>query len=265
MPESSPIGVFDSGIGGLSVLRHMRALLPEEDMVYIGDTAHVPYGNKSEASIKARSEQITRYLIEHHQAKAIVIACNTATAAAVSHLRNIHSQPIIGMEPGVKPAVVSSRTGTVGILATESTLNSEKFSHLVNRFGEQAQVITQHCAGLVDLIEQGEAAINETRSMVDAYLQPLLKQGADTIVLGCTHYPLIAPMIRELAGEAVEIIETGDAVARQLKNQLQIHQLSNSLSRSGSTRFYATAYNEMIHKKFDQIWRQATQLEALVL
>lgn len=265
MPESSPIGVFDSGIGGLSVLRHIRALLPEEDLIYIGDTAHVPYGNKSEASIKARSEQITRFLIEQHQAKAIVIACNTATAAAVSHLRTILSQPIIGMEPGVKPAVASSRTGTVGILATESTLNSEKFSHLVNRFGEQAQVITQHCAGLVDLIEQGAAANNETRAMVETYLQPLLRQRVDTIVLGCTHYPLIAPIIQELAGDAVEIIETGGAVARQLKNQLLEHQLLNKYSRSGSTCFYATSYSDVIHDKFDQIWGQSTKLQALEL
>lgn len=265
MSEGSPIGVFDSGIGGLSVLRHIRALLPEEDLVYIGDTAHVPYGNKSEASIKARSEQIARFLIEQHQVKAIVIACNTATAASVNYLRGMHQRPIIGMEPGVKPAVVSSRTGTVGILATESTLNSEKFNHLVNRFGEQAQVITQHCAGLVDLIEQGAPAINKTRAMVETYLQPLLEQRADTIVLGCTHYPLIMPMIQELVGETVEIIETGDAVARQLKNQLQIHQLSNKPSRSGSTRFYTTTYNVQIHEKFDQIWGQATELESLVL
>jgi len=240
MSQSDPIGVFDSGIGGLSVLGKIRAQLPAEHLLYIADKAYVPYGNKSEYEIKQRAELISQYFIDQHRVKAIVIACNTATAAAVAYLREHLSIPVIGMEPGLKPAVEQSVTGVVGILATENTLNSEKFSHLVNRFGEQAEVISQQCSGLVERIELGDFSGPKTRKLVQYYLSRLLAKGVDSIVLGCTHYPYIKPLIEEIAGDGVQVIETSDAVARHLKNSLQQLRLSNASSEMGKIVFYTT-------------------------
>ena len=246
MSNSDPIGVFDSGIGGLSVLSKIRTHMPAEQLVYIADTAYVPYGNKSEYEIQRRAELICQYFTDQHRVKAIVIACNTATAAAVMYLRERFTIPVIGMEPGLKPAVEQSVAGVVGILATENTLNSEKFTHLLNRFGEQAEVITQQCSGLVERIELGDFSGPETRKLVEYYLSPLLAKGVDRIVLGCTHYPFIKPLIEEVAGQAVQVIETSDAVARHLKNRLQSLQLINSSTQSGNMIFYSTDKDKII-------------------
>ena len=174
MSNSDPIGVFDSGIGGLSVLRKIRDRLPSENLVYIADRAYVPYGTKTEQEIRKRVELISQYLINHYRVKAIVIACNTATAAAVNYLREHLSLPIIGMEPAVKPAVQQSNSGVVGILATANTLNSEKFSDLVKQHRVKAEVITQQCSGLVEQIETGDFSSARLRGMVQEYLSPLL-------------------------------------------------------------------------------------------
>ncbi|MCW8955912.1 MAG: glutamate racemase [Gammaproteobacteria bacterium] len=264
MSNSDPIGVFDSGIGGLSVLSKIRTQLPAENLVYIADAAYVPYGNKSEHEIQLRAELISQYLIEQYRVKAIVIACNTATAAAVTHLRECLSIPIIGMEPGVKPAVEQSRSGVVGILATENTLKSEKFSHLMNRFGEQAEVISQHCSGLVERIEQGDLSGSATRELVQRYLSPLLDKGVDSIVLGCTHYPFIKPLIEELVGPTVQVIETGDAVARHLKNRLEQHQLINASTQAGSMVFFTTDGNTDINN-YARFWNEPVDFSYLAL
>ncbi len=265
MSQDKPIGIFDSGVGGLTVLRHIRTMLPAEDLVYVGDTAYVPYGTKSADSICKRADQIVRYLIDQHQVKAVVIACNTATSAAVQYLRNAFDIPVIGMEPGLKPAVRLSKSGTVGVLATESTLKSEKFQHLVNRFGQETRVITQHCSGLVELIEQGKQAADETRELVKHYLQPLLDQHADTVVLGCTHYPFIAPLILEISKGSVEIIETGSAIAKHLQNVLNDQQLLNDRFANGSIYFYATQYDAATRSKFNMFWGEETNLQSLDL
>ena len=217
--QNNPIGIFDSGVGGLSVVKEIQGLLPWENLLYIADSAYAPYGNKPLEFIQQRSHELTRFLIAQ-QAKAIVVACNTATAAAVAQLRDSFSIPIIAMEPGVKPAIAATKTGVVGVLATENTLTSEQFASLLHRYASEVEVISQPCPGLVEQIEAGEFDGDITQELIRRYTAPLLAAGADTIVLGCTHYPLIKAQIEGVVGQAISIIETGPAVAQQLKNKL---------------------------------------------
>ena len=214
-----PIGVFDSGVGGLSVLRHVRAMLPGEDLLYVADSAHAPYGDKSAQFIEARAMAIAEFLVAR-DAKALVVACNTATAAAIAALRQRFDLPIVGMEPAVKPAAEATRSGVIGVLATSGTLDSGKFAELVRRFGSQARVIVQPCPGLVEQVELGDLAGPLTRRLLEGFVAPLLDAGADTLVLGCTHFPFLEPLLRELVGGEVAIIESGAAVARQLVRRL---------------------------------------------
>ncbi len=220
MGASRTIGIFDSGVGGLSVWRHVRAALPDARLIYVADSAHAPYGDKSPAYIERRSLAITHFLAEQG-AEAIVIACNTATAAAAATLRAQFSLPIVAMEPAVKPAVAATRSGVVGVLATVGTLESARFAALLDRYAGNVRIVTQGCPGLVERIERGDLEGPETRALVGRYLAPLLAQGADTVILGCTHYPFVAPLIGELAGPDIALVDTGAAVARQLLRRLQ--------------------------------------------
>jgi glutamate racemase len=213
------IGVFDSGVGGLSVLHHIRRTLPAERLVYVADSAHVPYGDKSPHYIEQRSIALTRFLISQG-ADAIVIACNTATAAAAATLRREFSIPIVGMEPAVKPAVSATKTGVVGVLATIGTLESARFAALLERYAGKIGIVTQGCPGLVEQVESGDLHGIRTRELVERYTAPLLARGADTLILGCTHYPFLAPLIREIVGNKVALIDTGVAVARHLQHRL---------------------------------------------
>jgi glutamate racemase len=213
------IGVFDSGVGGLSVLQHIRQTLPNERLIYVADSGHVPYGDKSPDYIEQRSHSITRFLTEKG-ADAIVIACNTATAAAVASLRSHFEIPIVGMEPAVKPAVAATRSGVVGVLATIGTLESARFAALLGRYGEEVEIITQGCPGLVEQVEQGELNSKRTQELVERFTSPLLARGADTLILGCTHYPFLSALIQEIAGANIVLIETGAAVARQLQRRI---------------------------------------------
>ena len=192
-----PIGVFDSGVGGLSLLQCIREELPCEDIIYIADSGYAPYGDKSSEYIEKRSLAIVEFLVEQ-KAKAIVVACNTATAAAINKMRSIYSLPIIGMEPGVKPAISVTKSGTIGILATTETINSEKFRVLTERFCNNCEIITQACPGLVEKVEQISITDNETHKMVEKYVDALISKGADTIVLGCTHYLFLTNIIRKI-------------------------------------------------------------------
>jgi glutamate racemase len=219
MNSSGAIGVFDSGVGGLSVLQHIRRLLPNERLVYIADSAHVPYGDKSSEYIEQRSLILTRFLITQG-VDAIVIACNTATAAAVACLRNQFSIPIVGMEPAVKPAVAATKSGVVGVLATIGTIESARFAALLERYGEEVEIVTQGCPGLVEQVELGELSSDRTREMIERYTAPLLARGADTLILGCTHYPFLSPLIRKIVGENIVLVDTGEAVARQLQRRI---------------------------------------------
>jgi glutamate racemase len=226
-PNNAPIGIFDSGVGGLSVLRHIRAQLPHENLLYFADSGFAPYGEKPEQVVAERSLAIARFLVGQG-AKALVVACNTATVAAIKLLREHYPHmPIVGVEPGLKPGALASRNGKVGVLATEGTLAGQKFLLLREQISRdsKAQFLLQACNGLADEIELGVLDSDATRAMLERYIHPLLAQGADTLVLGCTHYPLAREAIEGVLARAgaheVVLIDTGDAVARQLRRLLE--------------------------------------------
>lgn len=210
-----PIGVFDSGVGGLSVLRQIRARLPSEDVLFLADQAHVPYGPRPLKQVRRFSLGIAHFLIAQG-AKLVVVACNTASAAALKELRAAFpSTPFVGMEPAVKPAAEQTRTRTVGVLATPATFQGALFASVVERFAQGVRVIPQTLPGLVERIEAGDLDGPETRRILDAGVRPLVAQGADTLVLACTHYPFVIPAIAEIAGPGVQVIDPSPAIARQ--------------------------------------------------
>lgn len=260
--HSGPIGIFDSGVGGLSVLRHMRALLPHEDLLYIADSGNAPYGDKPPDWIRSRSIELTGWLLGSG-AKAIVIACNTATAAAAAALRERHAVPVIGMEPAVKPAAAATKTGVVGVLATVGTLKSAQFAALLDRFAAGIEVVTQPCPGLVECVERGELDTPATQALVTSYVEPLLARGADTIVLGCTHYPFVQPLIAKIAGPAVTLIETGPAVARQLERRLHDSTIAADRARHGENAFHASGNLERAAQVMRRLWNEAATVDAL--
>ncbi len=227
MPDSTnPIGVFDSGVGGLSVLRHIRTQLPNEHLMYFADSGFAPYGDKPEEVVAERSLAIAGFLIERG-AKALVVACNTATIAAIKLLRSHYpDMPIVGVEPGLKPAAAVSLNGKIGVLATSRTIRGEKFLLLRDQIAAstQAQFLLQGCSGLADQIELGELNTDATRAMLERYIVPLLNGGADTLVLGCTHYVFVQPAIEAVIAAAttreVLLVDTGEAVARRLVSLL---------------------------------------------
>lgn len=220
MGKDAPIGVFDSGVGGLSVLEEIQQLLPHESLLYVADCGHIPYGEKTPAFIRERSRRVAAFFREQG-AKAFVIACNTATVAAVADLRlDYPDWPLVGMEPAVKPAAAATRSGVVGVLATTGTLQSAKFAALLDRFATDVRVVTQPCPGLVELIETGDLSSPALRQLLQGYVDPLLSAGCDTIILGCTHYPFLKPMLAQMLPPSVILIDTGAAVARQLKRLL---------------------------------------------
>jgi len=212
---NAPIGVFDSGVGGLSILRPLRAQLPAEPIVFFADRAHVPYGPRPLDEVQRFSVGITRFLIDQG-AKLIVVACNTASAAALQHLRGVFPEmPFVGMEPAVKPAAEQTRTRRVGVLATPATFQGALFASVVERFAQGVRVIPQTLPGLVERIEAGDLDGPETRRIVEAAVRPLVAQGVDTLVLACTHYPFVIPLIAEAAGPGVQVIDPSPAIARQ--------------------------------------------------
>ncbi len=238
-PPHSPLGVFDSGVGGLSVLGHLRALLPAEDLLYLADSAHAPYGDRPPRWIRARSLELAEWLVGQG-CKAIVVACNTATAAAAPSIRERLALPVIAMEPALKPAAAATRTGVVGVLATTGTLESERFASLLDRFGKGIEVVRQPCPGLVEQIERGALETPETRALVERFVAPLLARGADTIVLGCTHYPFVRPLIAAAAGPEVTLLDAGVAVARQVQARLGEAGLLSVAAAAGRVRLFTT-------------------------
>jgi glutamate racemase len=225
-PTDSPIGIFDSGVGGLSVLRHIRAQLPHEHLLYFADSGFAPYGDKPEEIVARRVLAIGSFLVDQG-VKALVVACNTATVVAIRLLRErFPGMPIVGVEPGLKPGAAATRNGKVGVLATEGTLGGEKFLLLRDQIVAETGTgfLLQACVGLADQIELGELDSDGTTAMLTRYIEPLLAQGADTLVLGCTHYPLVRASIERVIARATDravvLIDTGDAVARQLTRLL---------------------------------------------
>jgi len=255
------IGVFDSGVGGLSVLHHIRALLPEADLIYIADSGHVPYGDKSADYIEQRSHTLTRFLISQG-AEAIVIACNTATAAAVASLRRDFGIPIIGMEPAVKPAVAATRSGVVGVLATVGTLESARFAALLEKYAGDVKIVTQSCPGLVEQVERGDLSGALTLELIARYTEPLLARGADTLILGCTHYPFLTPLLQELLGTEIALVDTGAAVARQL--QRRIHsELNEPLIGQADEQFFTSGDTAQASRIMSALWGKAVSTTSL--
>jgi glutamate racemase len=244
--EQWPIGVFDSGIGGLSVLQALQKELPHERFVYLADNAHAPYGEKSEAFIRQRTHAIAEYLLAQHQIKALVVACNTATAAAIHELRERHpALPLVGLEPALKPAVALSRTRRIGVMATRGTVASDKFARLLASVQSEAHFEVQACNGLALAIEhstlpdQAVAAQAQIAHFLQTYTQAMGRFGSapgdiDTLVLGCTHYVFVEKDLRQLLGPHVQLVSTGEAVARQTHRLLEAAEILNKEKTDGA-------------------------------
>ena len=259
---NNPIGIFDSGVGGLSVLREIRRELPGEDLLYVADSGHAPYGDKSRQTIETRSIAIAEFLMSRH-AKAIIVACNTATGAAIEKLRAKFSVPIVAMEPAVKPAAETTKSGVIGVLATSGTLGSDNFARLHERFGAEVDILVQACPGLVEQVEAGDLSGGKTRALIENYLVPLLARQADTIVLGCTHNPFLAPLIREIAGPAVAIIDPAAAVARELRRRLAGADLLSAGSHAGTEQFWTSAEPGTTQPVIAQLWEEDIEVWSL--
>jgi glutamate racemase len=237
----APVGIFDSGLGGLSVLRAVRAQLPEEALIYVADSRYAPYGERDDHFIAERTLAIGEWLIARG-AKALVVACNTATAQSIALARERLPIPVIGVEPGIKPAALQSRTHVAGVLATQVTLRSARFLALHERYAADCKFLCQPGHGLVEAIERCDLASPALRALLAGYLQPMLDAGADTLVLGCTHYPFLDATIRELVGERLTLIDTSVAIARQLERVLEQHGLRAAAGAPAATpRFCSTS------------------------
>jgi glutamate racemase len=235
-----PIGVFDSGVGGLSVLKAIRQQLPGESLIYLADQGHVPYGSRSLEEVRAFAGGITRYLLGQG-AKLIVVACNTASAAALHHLRQVFPEvPFVGMEPAVKPAAEHTQTGTVGVLATPATFQGALYASVIERFANGVTVLQGTCPGLVMAIEAGQLDTPEVRAILGKALDPMLAGGIDTVVLGCTHFPFVIPAIEAIVGPGVRVIDPAPAVARQVARLLEARGLRDPGAQPGQVRYLTT-------------------------
>ncbi len=246
--QNNPIGIFDSGVGGLSVLRAIREQLPNEEIIYFGDQAHVPYGPRPLDEVCAFSQEITRFLLAKG-AKLIVVACNAASAAALPHLRQTFpGVPFVGMEPAVKPAVEQTRSGVVGVLATPATFQGALYASVVERFAQGVTVLQDTCPGLVAQIEQGALNAPETESILRVALAPMLIRGIDTVVLGCTHYPFVIQLIQRIVGENVRVIDPAPAVARQVGRLLAEGGLRRNVQKTAPVAYYSSGAASVFEK-----------------
>lgn len=260
--HDAPIGVFDSGVGGLSVLREIRNVLPGENLLYIADSGFAPYGDRSGEFIRQRATAIVEFCADAG-AKAIVVACNTATAVAVDMLRARFALPIVAIEPAVKPAAALTRSGVVGVLATRQTLASASFARLVATYGAGVQILLQPCPGLVELVEKGELAGPSTEALVGRYVAPLVAQDADTLVLGCTHYPFLGPVIRAAAGPGVTLLDPAVAVARELQRRLAADDILARNGSRGVEQFWTSGAPNQVQPVVSRLWGHSVEVFAL--
>jgi glutamate racemase len=253
MAAFCPLGAFDSGMGGLSVIKDLRHLLPHEDIVYYADHANCPYGARPDEWLRERSAQITAFLLEHG-AKAVVVACNTASAAGLHHLRAIYDLPVIGLVPALKPAVETTRTGVVGVIATPFAINGRLLTDVIERFAVPAgvQVVKIAPEGWVEAVERGDLDTPATREAVERDLAPILDSGADMLVLGCTHYPFLKPLIRDVVGDKITIIDSGAGVSRHTANVLRSADLLRPAATPGKLTVYTSgnpdAVRPLVHR-----------------
>lgn len=248
MPTNlAPIGVFDSGVGGLTVVAALRRALPHETIVYLGDTARVPYGTKSSVVVRKYAVNCTRFLAEQG-AKLVVVACNTAASHGLTHLQETMAMPVLGViEPGALAAAAASKTGRIGVIGTEGTIASGSYQRTLARLAPHAQVWVAACPLFVPLAEEGMASHAATKLIAHEYLAPLLDQGVDTVVLGCTHYPLLRALLQEVVGEHVALIDSAHAVAESVTVALQAGGLQ-TLVRQAPDRFFATDVSERLQR-----------------
>lgn len=261
--DECPIGIFDSGIGGLSVLKEIHKLIPNENLIYVGDSAHAPYGDRSAKYVRERSQTIADFLLDQG-VKAIVVACNTATAEAATQLRETMDVPVIGLEPAIKPAAQLSKSGIIGVLATQRTINSERLLGLTERYAKNKKVLAQACPGLVEQVEANKLEHPDTKTLLNKYIQPLLEQGADALILGCTHYPFLLPTIHKIIGNEIEVLETGKPVAEQLKRILIQNKLENiDEDKSSTLIFYNSSTEQKHHNAMKKLWHTAVDINVL--
>jgi len=238
--SDQPIGIFDSGIGGTSIWKEVHALLPNESTIYLADSKNAPYGPKGQKRILEFCIKNTEFLL-NKTCKLIIVACNTATTNAIDHLRANYQVPFIGIEPAIKPAALLTRSNAIGILATKGTLSSALFNQTSGKFANHIKVIEQEGEGIVELIESGKLHSHEMRSLLELYLQPMIDAQIDHLVLGCTHYPYLIPILLEILPKHIKIIDSGEAVARQTKAILETNDLLNMNDQHPSIKFYSNA------------------------
>ena len=245
--KNNPIGIFDSGLGGLTIWKELHQQMPFDDTIYLADSKNAPYGDRTREEIRALSVKNTEYLLQKG-CKIVVVACNTATTNAIDYLRSHYPIPFVGIEPAIKPAALHSKTGTIGVLATKGTLSSDLFHHTASHHASEIKIIDQEGTGLVSLIEAGKTASPECRELLRSYLQPMWEAGIDHLVLGCTHYPLLIPVLTEIIPENVTIVDCGGAVARQIKNVLQKNDLTKDSREPSTHEFYTNGSLDQLQK-----------------
>ncbi len=259
MSDPRPIGLLDSGVGGLSVLREIRRLLPHEDLIYFADQGHVPYGPRSVEEIRSFTAAITRFFLAH-RAKAVVVACNAASAASLYWLRETFPDvPFVGMEPAVKPAAEKTRSGTIGVITTKATYQGELFASVLNRYATDVNVVTQVCPDFVTLVEQGELDTPAAHRAAEGYLKPLVEAGIDQLVLGCTHFPFLTPVLQQAAGAHVEIVDPAPAVARQVGRVIAGAQ--NDAQHAGQVAFYTSGDPDAFYRLAARLLAEPVQRE----
>ena len=246
MTNNNPIGLFDSGIGGTSIWKEIHELMPNEDTIYLADSKNAPYGQKSKEEIIHLSSKNTEFLLNQN-CKIIVVACNTATTNAIKELRAKYQVPFIGIEPAIKPAALHSKTQTIGILATQGTLNSELFHQTAQQFHD-TKIIEQIGHGLVPLIEEGKINSPQVKQLLNDYLQPMIEANIDYLVLGCSHYPYLLPQIKKILPKHIKIIDSGEAVAKQTKNILSEKNNLNQENHQPKNIFYTNANPTVLEK-----------------
>lgn len=253
MPNPNPIGIFDSGVGGISVMKEIRRMLPGEDLIYYADSAHCPYGTKDPAFIRRRMKKVAAFLTGF-KAKILVAACNTASIAGLDFLRRDFQLPIVGMEPAVKPAAALTQNGRVGVMATGVTLAGERFHSLIRRYAGNTEVITVPCPGLVERVELGLIDDPETEQLLRRFLDPLVSSGVDTVVLGCTHYPFLRPLVESIMGPGVSILDTGNPVAKRVAQILADNDLQKNGAGSGREIFFTSGNPKRVGKTISILW-----------
>jgi glutamate racemase len=257
-----PVGVFDSGMGGLSVLREIRKVLPKEDLLYVADSGHAPYGERSRGFIEGRAAAIADFFLARG-VKAIVAACNTVTGIAVDGLRERCPVPVVAIEPAIKPAAAMTTSGVVGVLATRQTIACKRVSRLIARYGRDARILLQACPGLAEQVERAALTSPETRALAAKYITPLLEKGADTLVLGCTHYPFLAPLIQTIAGPEVTLINPAAAVARELGRRLRAEGVASGARRPGTEWFWASGPLDHAQRVITELWGSCRDVHQL--